>query len=325
MPRFYSGLLISLLLASAGNAAGMDWTLVGGPGNACDPQSGGCFGAVGYFYVVGTYEVTNAQYVDFLNAKAASDPLNLYDVSMGNVSFHGGITRSGSPGSYTYSAIVGRENMPVEFVSFYDALRFANWLNNGQGSGDTETGAYTLLGGTPTPSNGATITRNLGATVFLTNEDEWYKAAYYAGAGSYFDYPAGSDTQMSCATPTAAANTANCNNVVLDLTPRGSYPGSPSPSGTFDQGGNVWEWNEAVVGGSRGMRGGSFDFHPLNTAASARNSMSPEFGASYVGFRVAPEPAGSSLLIAGVLATFGLAGWRRSHPARSRRARRLSE
>jgi formylglycine-generating enzyme required for sulfatase activity len=207
--------------------------------------------------------------------------------------------------------------MPVNFVSFYDALRFANWMNNGEGSGDTETGAYTLLGGAPTPSNGMTVTRNPGATVFVTNEDEWYKAAYYAGSNSYFDYPAGSNTQMSCATPTAVANTANCSNVVLDLTPRGSYPGSPSPSGTFDQGGNVWEWNEANIFGSRGMRGGSFDFHPLNTAASAGNSTSAALGYSYVGFRVAPEPTQNWLLIPGVLATFGLAGWRRSR-ARNR-------
>jgi hypothetical protein len=58
-------------------------------------------------------------------------------------------------------------------ASFFDALRFANWLNNGQGNGDTETGAYTLLGGTPVPSNGATLARNAGATIFVTSEDEW--------------------------------------------------------------------------------------------------------------------------------------------------------
>ena len=42
----------------------------------------------------------------------------------------------------------------MNYVTWYDTIRFANWLNNGQGTGDTETGAYTLLGGTPTPSNG---------------------------------------------------------------------------------------------------------------------------------------------------------------------------
>jgi hypothetical protein len=34
--------------------------------------------------------------------------------------------------------------MPVNFVSFYDAVALANRLYNGQVNGDTETGAYTV-------------------------------------------------------------------------------------------------------------------------------------------------------------------------------------
>ena len=49
----------------------------------------------------------------------------------------GAITRSGSPGSYAY----GFASEPVNYVSFHDALRFVNWLHNGQGRGDTEAGA----------------------------------------------------------------------------------------------------------------------------------------------------------------------------------------
>ena len=52
--------------------------------------------------------------------------------------------------------------MPVSHISFFNALRFANWLNNGQGDGDSETGAYTLLGATEVPSNWETVTRNPG-------------------------------------------------------------------------------------------------------------------------------------------------------------------
>src|SRR5262245_53107553 len=194
MPRLCSSLLLSLLIASSSSGVTMDWTPIGNPGNAADRTG---FGSVGYAYNIGTYEVTNAQYVEFLNAKAKSDPLELFNPSM--ESNLGGIGRSGSDGSYTYTAFLARRNNPVNFVSFYDALRFANWMNNGQGNGDTETGAYTLLGGTATPSNGGTVTRNAGAAIGLTSEDEWYKAAYYdASTASYFRYPFNFDATPDC-------------------------------------------------------------------------------------------------------------------------------
>jgi hypothetical protein len=303
-------LVAALGAASPALAVSIDWVFVGNPSNACDPQSQGCFGSVASPYRIGKYEVTNAQYAEFLSAKAASDPLDLYNTSMGTGS--GGIMRSGSPGSYTYSPSAGREDWPVNYVSFYDGLRFANWLHNGQGGGDTETGAYTLLGGTPTPSNGTTVTRNVGAAVFIANEDEWYKAAYYdPGSASYFDYPAGTDTQTVCALPTAIPNRANCNNAVLQLTTAGSYTGSASPHGTFDQGGNVWEWNEAIITGARGLRGGSYFFViPVDLAASSRLGHVPTDHNNAVGFRVAsiPEPSTGLLVLTGLA---GLAALRK--------------
>ena len=80
---------------------------------------------------IGAYEITNAQYAEFLNAVADADPNALYNTRMGT-SARGGITRSGGSGSYGYSVKAGHENKPVVFVSFYDALRFANWLHNGE-------------------------------------------------------------------------------------------------------------------------------------------------------------------------------------------------
>ncbi len=282
------GFSLALPLAASAEVT-FDWVTVGDPGNACDTQpQQGCFGSVDYVYRISKYEVTNSQYAEFLNAKAVSDPLSLYDPSMG--SGFGGITRSGSDGSYTYAAIAGRESKPVNYVSFYDALRFSNWLHNGQGSGDTEAGAYTLLGGTPTPSNGETVARNAGATVFLPNEDEWYKPAYYdAVSEGFFAFPAGSGTWMGCATPGATPNTANCDNAVRDLTDVGSYTGSPSPNGTFDQAGNVYEWNETITSGSfRVIRGGSFYIGPYSqVAASYRYDAVSGALNEFLGFRVA--------------------------------------
>jgi formylglycine-generating enzyme required for sulfatase activity len=304
-----AGTALFLLVAPSASAVTMDWTPIGNPGNACDSQSDGCYGAVSYSYAIGTYEVTNAQYVEFLNAKAASDPLELYNTWMASL---GGITRSGLSGSYTYSAVAGRENRPVNFVSFYDALRFANWMNNGQGSGDTETGAYTLLGGTAAPSNGNTVTRNAEATIVLPSEDEWYKAAYYSALStSYFDFPAGSNTQTTCAFPTTNPNTASCyDGNHYGIADVGSYTGSPSPYGTFDQGGNVAEWDEAIIIISgrpspyRGLRGGAWSFGSSQLAASARDSIYPFFEDTTVGFRIAmiPEPGTGLLVTVGLLA-----------------------
>ena len=222
MATRYCGVLLALvfaaLLAAPASAVTFDWVLVGDAGNAPDSAencySANC-GSVAYDYSISKYEVTNAQYAEFLNAKAASDPLGLYNTRMGSDTFYsgifGGITRSGVSGSYTYAVKAGYEKKAVTYVSFYDALRFSNWLNNGQGSGDTETGAYTLLGATPTPSNGTTVTRNGGAKIFLTSENEWYKAAYYSASGVYFDYPTGTNSVTSCVVPgsdTATPRTA---------------------------------------------------------------------------------------------------------------------
>jgi len=300
------------LLASPASAVTIDWVFVGDPGNVPDPASN-CFavncGSVPYEYYISKFEVTNAQYAELLNAKASADPLGLYDSDMGSDP-QGGIVRSGSPGSFTYAVKPGFADKPVNFVSFIDALRFTNWLGNGQGSGDTEDGAYTLLGGTRLPSNFGTVTFNRG-TIFLPSENEWYKAAYYDPAtASYFAFPAGSNTQTVCAAPGATANTANCDSV--NVTDVGAYTGSASPSGTFDQGGNVWEWNEeiAIVGAAnRGLRGGSWFDDAGTLAASNLFSANPELEISNIGFRVAslvPEPDANLLAAAALAALVAL-------------------
>ncbi len=100
------------LTASTAHGVTIQWVEVGDPGNACDTQPQGCFGAVADAYGISETEVTTAEYAEFLNAVAATDTYGLYHTAMGNPSpvywGYGGITRSGSSGSYTYSAIPGR-------------------------------------------------------------------------------------------------------------------------------------------------------------------------------------------------------------------------
>ena len=297
---------------------------MGLPGNAADSLNG--HGAVDYRYRISKYEVTNAQYVEFLNAVAVvADPNGLYNPEMAT-GLAGGIARSGAAGAYHYAPLDGREQAPVTYVSFYDALRFANWLHNGQGTGaqdatTTEDGAYTI---TAQGISDNSIVRNAGARIVLPSWDEAYKAAFHDALGiqatDWFRYPTGTDTRTTCSSPTSASNRANCENVVRDVTNVGSYASSASPWGTFDQGGNVWEWSEAVSasGAGREIRGGSFQDTSNSMSSSGQLSDVPEDESPVEGIRlvslVVPEPSTGLLVALGLL---GLARrGRRSHGKR---------
>jgi formylglycine-generating enzyme required for sulfatase activity len=274
---------------------------VGNVGNAADTST---YGAVAYSYDIGKYEVTNTQYAAFLNAVAATDTFSLYNTNMAGK--YGGITRSGSSGSYTYATKSGFENKPVNSVSFWDAARFANWLNNGQGSGSTETGSYTL-GSVTNPVNGS-VTRNGGANWVVASENEWYKAAYYdptkSGGAGYWLYPTQSDT-IGNNTAFGATNGANYNDGDYanggfsgpGTTDVGAYANADSFYGTFDQGGNVWEWNDTQLSStSRGLRGGSWSYNGDSLRLSSQGYFDAPDEFYGIGFRVAslppiPEPS----------------------------------
>ncbi len=250
---------------------------VGDAGNAADVATG--FGAVNDAYRIGVNEVTRAEYAAFLNAVAATDAHGLYNPNMG-------IVRSGNPGGYGYTATEG--TLSVAWVSWYDALRFANWLHNGQpggamGAASTEAGAYTFSGETSVSA------RTPEAKVFLPDENEWYKAAYYQGGtyAWYWRYPTRSDSPPQASAPSVSDNAANYDLAVGGTTAAGAYPATQGYYGTHDQAGNLWEWNETDVDGDRGLRGGSYDDYPLLLHTSYRDSQDPAAENEFVGFRVA--------------------------------------
>lgn len=171
-------------------------------GNAGNPNDITGYGGVNYQYQIARYLVTNSDYEDFLNAVAATDSYGLYHPYMGSDA-RAGITRLGSSGSYTYSTRANMCAKPVNYVSWFDAARYCNWLHNGRGS--TETGAYTLNGAT----SGNAVAKNPGALYWIPTENEWYKAAYHKSGGpntGYWAYATQSDT-----VPTAVAADATGN------------------------------------------------------------------------------------------------------------------
>jgi sulfatase modifying factor 1 len=272
----------------------IDWVTVGGPGNVADNTGKG---AVAYSYEIGRYEVNNAQYATFLNAVATTDTHGLYHASMGSDATFGGITRSGGNGSYRYAVKPGFHLKPVIDVMFWNTLRFANWLDNGQPTGmqdatTTEDGAYTLT------SNGIAdnrVVRNLGANIVLPSENEWYKAAFFDPSSAvYYEYPTGSDTQTNCVAPASdTGNSANCDHVLDALTEGGAFALSSSPSGSFDQAGNVTEWTESIPGfdtSRRVLLGGSWSFPPNLLSSGVSGTNFPYVATSGIGFRVASVP-----------------------------------
>ena len=139
--------IMAALLAGASGTAGaiiIDTVTVGNPGNAGELSGEGVggwgpdriCGAVDYVYNIGKFEVTAGQYTEFLNAVAAADTYGLYSENMWGMSRGCKIQRQGTPGSYAYSVAGDWADRPVNYVSWGDAARFANWMHNGQPTGE---------------------------------------------------------------------------------------------------------------------------------------------------------------------------------------------
>jgi formylglycine-generating enzyme required for sulfatase activity len=215
-------------------------------------------------------------------------------------------------------------------VNWFDSARFANWMANGQPTGvqsstTTENGAYNVNGATigNAPAKNVTNPNTSAApTFFIPNENEWYKAAYYSpvlnsGSGGYYTYA----TQSNAAPGNvigSGTNQANYNNGKFSvtqsatysgsqnyLTDVGAFSGSGSFYGTFDQSGNVFQWNDldGTSGSDRGLRGGSWDIDAFGLSSSYRFASGPS-GENIVGvgFRLAavPEPSTCAMALAGL-------------------------
>jgi hypothetical protein len=182
-------------------------------------------------------------------------------------------------------------NQPAASISWYDAARFCNYLT----SGNKYSGAYNF----DQSGNFLGIDRNsavssYGTVYVIPTEDEWYKAAYYTGS-SYSLYANGQNTIP------AADNGWNYDGGLYS-DPWNVGAGTPEQNGTFDMMGNVWEWNETLIGSNRGVRGGSYGCYDYQLISSYRYDADPFYQSVVggLGFRVASIPEPATLLLLGL-------------------------
>ncbi len=266
-------------ITHGGTTINMAFVNVGNAGNAADNTG---YGAVGYNYRIGKYEVSAGQWAAVLAAAPG----------VGNAAYWGG-------------------SQPAAGISWYEAAKFCNWLT----TGDVNKGVYDTA--TWAIMDHQTAGATYGTAYFIPTLNEWYKAAYYdpakAGGAGYWDYPTGSDSAPTAVYEGTSPGTAVYVNWLAPTTPANvDNCGGLSPYGTMGQGGNVWEWNESSVSVYRGVRGGGIngDFNFL--LASFRDSRIGTTESYSIGFRVASVPEPGNMLTTAMIAVIGLIyGWRK--------------
>lgn len=314
--------------------SGIEFVTVGDVGNAnwfgAGDNNGR--GAVDYEYKIGKFEVTTAQWVEFMNAafdRPANDPINF--VASPN-QWSAVATTPNTSGARRWTVPAGSEVMPVGGITWRTAAIYCNWLHNGKSSlrANFRSGAYdvTTFGGGPTFRD--QLTRSAGALYWIPSLDEWMKASHWdpsrngEGEGGWWTYSNGSESPFVYGPPGALVNGAPANaNAGWDIfdfpgsnpfaVPLGAYA-SETPFGLRDAAGGTTEWTEGIFQEPfeqfprgrvfEGSTRGETAFPLTDTTGYYRGSNSPSFQDSSFGFRVAAAVPGTGpfgLMVLGFL------------------------
>ncbi len=210
-------------------------------------------------FLIGRYPVTTAQFKAFAE-KTGYDPSN-------------------------NDSINGPYNLPVAYVTWVDAMKYCEWLNELIKSGDQ--GPEQLRG-----------LLKKGYVIALPSEAEWERAARHTDGRLY---PWGKKFSPDL------ANTSETG--IGSRSSVGTFPGGKSIAGVLDMSGNVWEWTRSEwkaypyaleadlpkrmsieSSTTRVLRGGSFDLDARFARCAARHGSYPNFVFNNFGFRVVASP-----------------------------------
>jgi len=237
-------------------------------------------------YQIDRFEVTNQQYVDYLNSATTDGDIRvaglfIYQVNGAEsllATLYYGVTYDGVDFSYDLS----KERFPVVEQSWYGAAHYANWLSRAQG---LEPCYDELTWQCDFAVNG----------LRLPTEAEFEYASRAGEQTPYFQFPWASDLIDYV--------NANFFGGGIDTTVQiGSY--AANGFGIFDISGNVLEWcndwydsgyysvspqlnpTGPVIGAGRVIRGGSWFSDSVDLRSAWRSSVSPIVRGTNLGFRL---------------------------------------
>ena len=233
---------------------------VGAPRNMPDVNRPrvGTHGAVEHPFEIAKHRVSNAEYSDFLNRVARrADPHGLYHK---NMRIRRTRSQDGSA-HFEYAPEPGTAHLAVTFVTWFDTIRYCNWLHGG----DSERGAYDIS------TSNRVSPRKKDARYFLPTENEWYKAAYYdPEKKDYARFRRNPGGLLSLSTSRIR---------------REKWHNSPWGMAGIDH--RVWDWTESHAGAQfRCVRSNSW-FQGNNRQAAGRFYSNPGLELGNLGFRIA--------------------------------------
>ncbi|MDR0829421.1 MAG: formylglycine-generating enzyme family protein [Prevotellaceae bacterium] len=190
-----------------------------------------------------------------------------------------------------YESIMGKnpsyftgEDLPVECVTWYDAVMFCNKLTAKYKTEFQLNEHYTITNITEKDNHiiSANVVENENANGFrLPTEAEWEYAA--TSAGKYKNKTNYARNEKNAKIDDLCWYRQNSDSRTHPVGQK-----QPNDLGLYDMSGNIWEWcdNEYENTASCILRGGSWDFSTLYVRVSCRAINSPDYRNDRVGFRL---------------------------------------
>ena len=185
---------------------------------------------------------------------------------------------------YNPSYFTGKPNNPVEQVTWYDAVKYANELSDKEGLSPYYTISGEVYANNPKRITSATVTENTSANGYrLPTEQEWEYAARGGKESNNYTY-AGSNTIGDVAW---CYDNNTSNGEISGTKAVGRKKGNEL--GIYDMSGNVWEWTNSLYDPKytfRVYRGGSWVNDASKAAVPSRSDNYPNYYYYHLGFRL---------------------------------------